>query len=68
LAREIPATRLSCTPSLDLVITGAVYGICFHMFEETNTAQLQNMWIKSIEEVEELNSKIVAPSHIQSGD
>jgi hypothetical protein len=38
------------------------------MFEETNTAQLQNMWIKSIEEVEELNPKIVAPSHIQSGD
>jgi glyoxylase-like metal-dependent hydrolase (beta-lactamase superfamily II) len=56
-------------PSLDLVVTGDVaYGNCFQMFEETNTTQLQNLWLLSLDKVEALHPKIVVPSHMQVDD
>jgi glyoxylase-like metal-dependent hydrolase (beta-lactamase superfamily II) len=53
-------------PDLDLVAGGdVVYGKCFQMFEETNTVELQDQWIRSIHKVAALKPKIVIPAHMQ---
>ncbi|THV46655.1 hypothetical protein BGAL_0369g00020 [Botrytis galanthina] len=62
-------TTVLHVPSLELLLTGdAVYGECFQYLVETNTAKLRAEWIRAVDKIESLRSKIVVPSHKEIWD
>lgn len=49
---------------LDLVVGGdVVYGDCHQLFAETNTYELRQQWLASLDKVSALMPRIVVPSH-----
>ncbi|KAL7947311.1 beta-lactamase-like protein [Trichoderma barbatum] len=66
---DIGESTVLHVPDLDLVVAGdVVYGKCYQFLGQSQTPELRNKWLQSIDQVAQLKPKVVVPSHMQPHD
>lgn len=64
---DIGESTVLYVPDLDLVVAGdVVYGNCYQFLGQSQTPELRDKWLQSIDQVAQLKPKVVVPSHMQS--